>query len=160
MKKIIAFAAIVLMSLSAFAQSGKSIYTRYSDEKGVEAVYISPNMFKLIGKIPDVNTGNGDVNLAPIIRNLSGFYLLSTSSPRVISDLSQDVQKLIRAGKYELMMEAKDDGETVRIYTENKGEDIVSLVFFSSEPDEVSFICVDGLIKQEELNILIEKSTR
>ena len=104
--------------------------------------------------------GDGDVNLAPVIRNLSGFYLLSTSNPRVLSDLSQDVQKLIKAGRYELMMEAKDDGETVRIYTENKGDDIVSLVFFSSEPDEVSFICVDGLIKEEELNILIEKSIR
>lgn len=160
MKKLFALAAAVLMSLSAIAQNGKAIYTRYSDEKGVEAVYISPNMFKLIGKIPDISTGNGDVNLAPVIRNLSGFYLISTSNPRVISDLSQDVQKLIKTGRYELMMEAKDDGETVRIYTENKGDDIVSLVFLSTETDEVSFICLDGLIKQEDLNILIEKSSR
>jgi len=160
MKKFIAFAVAVLLSVTAFAQGGKALYTKYSDEKGVEAVYISPNMFKLIGRIPDIDMGNGDVNLGPLIRNLSGFYLLSSSNPRVIDNLTQDVQKLIRSGKYEIMMEAKDDGEMVRIYTENKGEDIVSIVFLSQEPDEVSFICIDGLIRQEEFNILMEKSTR
>lgn len=160
MKKFIAFAAAILMSVAAFAQGGKTLYTKYSDEKGVEAVYISPNMFKLIGRIPDIDMGNGDVNLGPIIRNLSGFYLLSSSNPRVIENLTQDVHKLIKSGRYEIMMEAKDDGELVRIYTENKGEDIVSIVFLSQEPDEVSFICVDGLIKQEEFNVLIEKSVR
>ena len=74
MKKLIALAAAVLMSLSAVAQSGKAIYTRYSDEKGVEAVYISPNMFKLIGKIPAIDLGDGGekVDITPIITSAWG----------------------------------------------------------------------------------------
>lgn len=160
MKKFIVFIVALLMSASSFAQGGKALYAKYSDEKGVEAIYISPNMFKMIGRIPDVDLGDGDINLAPIIRNLSGFYLLNTSSPSVMDRLCQDVQKFIKSGRYELMLEAKDDGEAVRIYTETKGEDIMSIVFLSQEPDEVSFICVDGLIKQEEFNILIEKSVK
>ena len=53
MKRIIILAALLLTTIASFAQNGKSIYQKYSEAEGVSAVYISPAMFKLIGKIPD-----------------------------------------------------------------------------------------------------------
>ena len=67
MKRICAIAAAMLLTITAFAQDGKSIYNKYSDLKGVTAVYVSPAMFRLMGKIPDINLGDGDLNLSPII---------------------------------------------------------------------------------------------
>ena len=54
MKNIIVFIAALLLSLSAAAQNGKSIYQKYSDAENVSAVYVSPAMFRMIGRIPDL----------------------------------------------------------------------------------------------------------
>ena len=54
MKKIALIAAFSLLVATAFAQDGKSIYNKYSDEKNVSAVYISPTMFRLMGSIPEI----------------------------------------------------------------------------------------------------------
>ena len=63
MKKFIVIAAAMLLTVSAFAQDGRSIYNKYSDGKGVTSVYVSPSMFKLMRRIPDIDLGDGDVNL-------------------------------------------------------------------------------------------------
>ena len=45
---------IALAALTASAQNYKSLYQKYSDDERVTAVYISPAMFKMIGKLPEV----------------------------------------------------------------------------------------------------------
>ena len=61
MKKLFIIAATLLLGVLAHAQDGKSIYNKFSDEEGVSAVYISPSMFKLIGKLPEIEIGdNGE----------------------------------------------------------------------------------------------------
>ena len=59
MKKLFAIAVFILLAVSVSAQDGRSIYNKFSDEPGVSAVYISPSMFKLIGKIPAIDLGDG-----------------------------------------------------------------------------------------------------
>ena len=44
MKKIFIVAVAMLLTFTAFAQDGRSIYNKYSDAKGVSAVYVSPAM--------------------------------------------------------------------------------------------------------------------
>ena len=65
MKRIAFIAVILLVSLVAQAQDYRSLYQKYSDEENVTAVYISPAMFKLIGKLPEVHINEGDVDFAP-----------------------------------------------------------------------------------------------
>ena len=61
MKKIIAIAAAMLLTLTAFAQKdGQKIYNKYSDAKGVSAVYMSPSMFRLMGSLPEMTVGEGE----------------------------------------------------------------------------------------------------
>jgi hypothetical protein len=54
MKKIVTLLVLFAMSVATFAQSGREIYNKYSDLPGVEAVYISQSMFRLIGRVPDI----------------------------------------------------------------------------------------------------------
>ena len=51
MKKIFAMAAAALLSIAAFAQEGRAIYNTYSGKPGVQSVYISLAMFRLVGNI-------------------------------------------------------------------------------------------------------------
>ena len=74
MKRFIVIAVMLLMAVGASAQEGRNIYNRYSGGKGVSAVYISPSMFKLIGKLPNLEVEEG-MDLAPLIRTFEGFYM-------------------------------------------------------------------------------------
>jgi len=152
MKRIITIAVFLLAALSAFAQTGKSIYNKYSEEKNVSAVYISPSMFKLMGKLPDMEAADEDFNITPFVKSLEGFYLIDSENMKVNDELKKDVEKFIAGKTYELLMEAKDDGETVRFYSHTKGEFVTSFVMISIEDDECTFMCLEGQMLKEDID--------
>ena len=158
MKQLYILVAMLLLSITAAAQDGRSLYNKYSDYDNVEAVYISPAMFRLIGKIPDVEMNDESVNLGPIIKSLSGLYILSIKENRVAQDLAVDVNRFINKGQYELLMEAKDNGEVTRMYTVGDDFTVNSFVMLAREGDEVNFICIDGNIPRDQLEDLIAKA--
>ena len=162
MKKLFTIAALLLIGILAHAQDSKTIYNKYSDERGVSAVYISPSMFKMIGKLPEIEIGdNGEkVDITPIVNTLKGFYLLSTSDDGVTRRLNNDVKNLLGKGSYELMMEAKDNGETIRIYTDGDDSIIRSFVMMALDGTEATFLSMDGLINREALERMIARSRR
>ena len=137
MKKLYILVVMLLMSVTAFAQNGRSLYNKYSDAPNVEAVYVSPAMFRLIGKIPDIEMQDESVNLGPIIKSLSGLYILS-----------------------ELLMEAKDNGEVMRLYTVGSDKIVNSLVMLARQEGETDFICIDGDMPREELENLIAEAAK
>ena len=153
MKRLFVIAALLLTGIMAHAQDSKSIYNKYSDENGVSAVYISPSMFKMLGKLPEIEVGDygAKVDITPIVNTLKGFYFLSASDEGIIRRLNNDVKSLLGKGSYELMMEAKQDGETVRFYTDGDDKIVRSFVMMSLDADSATFISMDGLINREAL---------
>lgn len=163
MKKIYAIAVMLLMAVGAYAQSGKTIYNKYFDSMGVSAVYISPTMFRIIGQLPDldVETSDGEkINVAPLVRSFDGFYLLSVSDKSKAAELKQEAQSMIKSGRFEMLMEAKDNGSTVRIYTVGDDKTISSLVLLAQEGDSVQFICLEGSINRNDFENLIAQSIK
>jgi hypothetical protein len=158
MKKIFVTVVLVLLSVAALAQSGRDIYNKYSDEAGVTSVYISPAMFRLIGKLPDVSMEGKDVNFSSIIKSMSGFYIINTSNQYITDGLYADVKKFIDRGDFELLMEAKEDGQVMRMYTAGDDKTVRSFVMLAKEQDEVSFISFDGNMDREELEVLITEA--
>ena len=157
MKKFILIAALMIASVAAFAQSGKSIYQKYSDCEKVSAVYISPAMFKLIGQIPDLEIEDENINLAPVIKSLKGLYLISSENPDIRESVVKDVEKFIYSDEYELLMEAKDEGETVRIYTIGNEQTVKGFVMLALDPGELTFICIDGDMDRNDLDATFAK---
>ena len=160
MKKIYILVVMLLVSVTALAQNGRSLYNKYSDAPNVEAVYVSPAMFRLIGKIPDIDVQDESVNLGPIIKSLSGLYILSISDERLAADLADDVNRFIKKGQYELLMEAKDNGEVMRLYTVGDDDIVNSLVMLGRSGGETSFICVDGDMPRDQLENLIAEAAK
>ena len=157
MKRIVFLIAALLLTLSAAAQNGKSIYQKYSDEENVSAVYISPAMFRLIGKIPEINTGDGEVNLSPIIRSLSGMYIINSENENINASLRAEAERFIKSGHYEMLMEAKDSGETVRMYTVGNEKVVEGFVMLAAEAASVTFICLDGQMPRDDFETIIAK---
>ena len=160
MNRIFALLVMLAASVTAFAQNGRSLYNKYSDYDNVEAVYISPAMFRLIGKIPDMELQEGNVNLGPIIKSLTGLYILSTTREDIAADLATDVNHFIQRGSYELLMEAKDNGEVMRLYTVGDEQIVNSLVMLARDAAETSFICLDGTMPRDELETLIAEAAK
>ena len=160
MKKFYILVLMLLASVSALAQNGRALYNKYSDLPDVEAVYISPAMFRLIGKIPDVEMQEGSVNFGPIIKTLSGLYILNIPKSDAAAQLADEVNHFVTKGHYELLMEAKDNGEVMRMYT--VGDDFVvnSFVMLARQGDEVDFICLDGTMPRDQLEALIADATK
>lgn len=158
MKRIIILAILLLSTTIASAQEGKNLYNRYSGGKGVSAVYISPSMFKIIGKLPDLemktNDGNS-IDLAPLISTFQGFYMLDISNSTTAAAINKDVTLMISKGRYELMMEVKDEGNTLQIYTSGDEKTIESFVFIASDEDCVQFICIDGEMNRSDIENFI-----
>ena len=160
MKKFYILVLMLLASVSALAQNGRALYNKYSDLPDVEAVYISPAMFRLIGKIPDVEMQEGSVNFGPIIKTLSGLYILNIPKSDAAAQLADEVNHFVTKGHYELLMEAKDNGEVMQMYTVGDEKIVNSLVMLSRDGSETSFICLDGTMPREQLESLIAEAAK
>ena len=159
MKKIIAISVMLLIAVGAFAQEGKRLYNKYSDQEGVSAVYISPAMFKLMGQLPDINVETADgkkMDMAPLVRSFSGFYMLSFEKKSAASaELYKEVTSMVNKGNFELLMEVKDDGSTIRMYTLGDEKVVNSFVCIINEEDETMFFSLEGSMNRSDLEKLI-----
>lgn len=160
MKYFVTFAVAVLLSITAFAQDGNAIYNKYAGQKRVESVYVSPAMFRMMGRLPELEIDDKDLNIAPIVKSMSGMYLVECENKELCPKLKNDVEKFVSSGKYELMMEIREEDETVRIYTVGSEEEIKSFVFFVIEDDECTFICFDGRIPRSSFEKALSKARK
>ena len=150
---------MLLLAVGASAQEGKRLYNKYSDMDGVSAVYISPTMFKLIGQLPDINVETADgkkMDMAPLIRSFSGFYMLNFENKSALSaELYKEVTAMVNKGNFELLMEVKEDGSTVRMYTLGDEKVVNSFVCIVNEDDQTMFFCLEGTMNRSELEKLM-----
>ena len=161
MKRIaVLVAALFLLTANAWSQDGKGIYNKYSDHEEVSAVYISSSMFKLIGRVPDMNVGDGSMNLGPLIKSLNCMYLIDCDDPDVSREIKSDVNKFINKYKFDMLMEVKDRGETVRIYTTGNEKTVTQFILTASEYEAFTFICLDGTMSRADLEQAIAKATQ
>jgi hypothetical protein len=147
------------MTVGAFAQEGKRLYNKYSDQDGVSAVYISPAMFKLIGQLPDINIESADgrkMDMAPLVRSFSGFYMLSFEKKSAASEeLYKEVTAMVNKSNFELLMEVKEDGSTIRMYTLGDEKVVNSFVCIINEDDQTMFFCLEGTMNRSDLEKLM-----
>lgn len=158
MKRIVAIAALLMMALSAYAQSGKEIYNRYSGKKGVSSVYISPTMFGLMKELPDIHIESGDVNFGPIIKTFDGMYILSVEDSAIAADLEKEIGDMVSQGRFELLMEAVEESEKMRIYIVSKGDTVTDFLMLAYEPESASVISISGNMPMAELQKILSEA--
>ena len=151
MKRALLTIMIALAALTASAQNYKSLYQKYSDDERVTAVYISPAMFKMIGKLPEVRIEDNDLDLAPMIKSMTGFYMLQTEDKDLAEKISKDIFKVVGANMYETLMEVKEKGQRINILSLGDKDILKSLLLTVFDGGESMFIGIDGLMKREEV---------
>lgn len=161
MKRILATAAaLLLLTVNVFAQDGKGIYNKYSDCDDVSAVYISSAMFKMIGKVPDMNLNSGSIKLGSLIKNLDCMYVLDCDDDDLSEEIKSDVKKFLKKYEFELLMEMKESGEVVRIYTLGTEKIVNHFILTASAEDTFTFICLDGKMNRDDLEKEMAKAAK
>ena len=150
----------LLTVLTVSAQDYKSLYQKYSDDERVTAVYISPAMFKLIGKLPEVRIEENGVDFAPMIKSMTGFYMLQTEDPNLAEKIQKDISKSVSGHKFETLMEVKDKGQKVNILSLGDDNFIKSLLLTTFQDGETVFIGIDGVMKREEVENAVIGASR
>ena len=151
MKRSILALIISLVAITAFGQDYKTIYQKYSDDERVTAVYISPAMFKMIGKLPEVKIEENGLDLAPMIKSMTGFYMLQTEDSSLAEKISKDVTRIVGGGKFETLMEIKDKGQKVNILSLGDDQFLKSLLLTVFDSGESVFIGIDGLMNRADV---------
>ena len=62
---------------------------------------------------------------------------------------------MVSKGRYELLMEMKDGGENLHVYTAGDENIIESFVFIAGDSGEMQFICIDGAMNRSDVEKLI-----
>lgn len=151
MRRSILTLLFALAAFTAFGQDYKTIYQKYSDDERVTAVYISPAMFKMIGKLPEVRIEDNGLDLAPMIKSMTGFYMLQTDDASLAEKISKDVTRIVGGGKFETLMEVKDKGQKVNILSLGDENLLKSLLLTVFDKEESVFIGIDGLMRRADV---------
>ncbi|MBQ0096235.1 MAG: DUF4252 domain-containing protein [Bacteroidales bacterium] len=161
-KTILILASIALFTTGLFAGNPRDIYRKYAEKDDVDAVFISSAMFRLIGALPEVKSAGEDLDFTPLMKSLTGMYILDSHNESANGGLRKDVESLVGSGGFELLMEANDGGEKVRMYTSGSDETIDKFIMFVTENNSsgCTFIALEGKMKREDIEKVVAKSIK
>lgn len=153
-----------------------SLFTKWSVKEGVSATYISQAMFRMIGKIPQIEL-NRPVDLTPVIQTLGGLYMLEfakegetrnfvgtsvTQTRRYerntqLGGLRMDIQDYLSGNGYALLMEKREGELVTRLFVAGDGKTVRGfvLVRMDVDYDYGQFVCIEGEIPQDKFEALI-----
>ncbi len=152
MKKIVLAVSLILFAFTSWAQTaGQGIYKKFANEKNVSGVYISPAMFSIVKRLPDMD--DEDIKA---IKSLSGFYVMEITNNSVAAKVKNEVNSLVSKKGYELYMEAVEEDEKMQIYCYREADLIRSIILLSEEPDETDFICIEGEMSEAMLQSIMD----
>lgn len=128
MKKIILTIAIVLVTLTTYAQN--SIFDKFEDMDDVSSVIVNQEAFRMLAKFK--GGGEEGQEYMDMVKGLTSFKVFTTDKPEIASQMDAIMKKYLSSSKLTELMRVKDDETNVKIYVrQGKDEDHVSeLVMF------------------------------
>ena len=191
MKRLAFFVISILATVSLYAQSPqvidynshfsgpatwKELYSHFRGIDGVTTVYVSEVMFRLARRIPEihVNAGDGDLDLAPIIRTLKYLYVVNIPSDcqvevsfkglRKNQTLREVMERLFTlnsdSSKLEPYLEVNQGKEQVRVNAKTVGDLITTFALFVDQGDEATLVYIEGEIPEKDLEQALGKVIR
>ncbi len=165
MRKITLLTLLWLLTLPSFAQFGQEIYHEFSDRNAVKAMYVSPTMFGIMSKIPNIQHKREGLDLYEVFPTFSGMYFLQTANQDEMSAIRKKLEHCLKRDHYELWMEVKSPASnpsknSARFFTLGDEQFIQSLVMIADEPvkQEFSFLCIEGSIQRDKFQALVDKN--
>lgn len=151
MKKIILAIIVIMTCQTGFAQNVDALYNYFKDEKGVESVTVSPLLMKFARLFMDEDDKSN-----PLIKGVSSLRVLDLEeSPQEVKErFTKEVAKLNTNG-YETWIQAKQDGENVKIIAKLNEGTICELLIMTTGKGDCALVMIKGKIKKEDIQAII-----
>ncbi|MGN5955760.1 DUF4252 domain-containing protein [Sphingobacterium lactis] len=158
MKTIMLIISLFFATL-AQAQISKldKIFEQYKEHKGVTSIKIGKPMFKMLNKMKLSDT---DVDMIkPLLGKINSIKMLVLEGEN--KGIQTEVSNAIKNLNYEELMVINSDGDQIRFLAENVDGDFFSnlLLSINSEEDTI-FMILDGSIKYDDLNALVNNDKK
>ena len=135
-----------------FAQDMDAVYNEFKDVKGVESVSVSPFLMKFARLFMDSDDKND-----PLIKGTHSVKILDLEecTKDIKKQFTQKVNQLQHNG-YEIWLQAKKDGENVKIIAKKEDQIIRELLVLTIDNDDCALVLIKGKIRQEDIQAIID----
>ena len=151
MKKIILALTVIMACQTGVAQNVDALYNYFKDEKGVESVSVSPLLMKFARLFMDEEDKSN-----PLIKGVNSVKVLDLEecSEKVKERFTKEVAKLNLNG-YETWLQAKEDGENVKIIAKMKDDTVRELLVMTTGKGDCALVMIKGKIKKDDIQAII-----
>lgn len=148
------FLAGVLLLLPLLCQA-QGLFAKYSDMNNVSSVYISKAMIEMN---PELYTK--DVNVGKLAKQLELVQILSTMDNGIKREMRRDIESVVRAQKYELLMKQKGIVSRMAFYVKRKGETVQDLIMVVDGAATLKYVRLVGDMTIKDIqNIMKSQKT-
>ncbi|HPL77263.1 MAG: hypothetical protein BWZ11_01324 [Bacteroidetes bacterium ADurb.BinA395] len=162
MKKngVLILTILLLASFRAGAQTIDKFFDRYANDDRFTYVTVGKGMMNLASTFGA--NKNMDKNQKEVLDRLTGIKILTLENSRdekLMNSVLDELDKVIRAGKYETAVRVKDKDETVNIFFRTTGKDQSDMIIVSKEKNEMSIIWMNGKMTKEEMSDIFSQNS-
>lgn len=144
MKRILILMLIVLTAGICRAQ--EALFSKYNNTKGVETVFISKAMFRLI---PNVEAYPN--NIGKIASKLDRLQILNCERPSMVKSIADYAAAIYKREHYEIVMHLTDGDDNTTIYMKPRGRGKNEFALIDLEKNEISIINLVGNISLDDI---------
>lgn len=120
MKKIVVIAALIMTSVSTFAQS---IFDKFEDNKDVASVIVNQKMFSMLAKI-DMDLDDPEAEeYFNMVKKITGLKVFTTGDEQVSADMKATMNQYLKTSNLSELMRIKDGDQTVQFYVKEGSDD-------------------------------------
>ena len=158
MKKIILITALMISSLTIYAQSS---FDKFENQDDVKAMIISKKMFEMIAKTKLKSKNQELQKYTNIMKNLDQVKVFTTESVAKGKEMKAFADNYLKNTKLEELMRASNGGKNVKIYVKNGATDsIIKELFMFIEGDardkNTVLLSLTGNLNLDEISELTE----
>lgn len=150
-------------------KKGNYVYNRWFDLSDINSTYISPELFNMVKKLPEMSVQGRKMDLTPAIRSLKGLYLLDfardcSSHPGMhysrnstSGGLRKDIRDYLDEYGYITLMDMCQNGQYTRLYMAAQGGTVTGFVLVSLDDsfDYGRFVCLEGDMDKDKFEKIL-----
>ncbi len=152
MKRVYIIAMLIAMAaMSASAQAIK-FFEKYEDADDVTSVYVSKAMLRMI---PDFSTA--DMDFKDVGGKINCIRVLTADRAEVSAKLKTEADKVIKDGKYELLVKVSEGKEKTNIYMKTDKEGVNEYIILNGSPKDFNAILIEGALTPADVQKMANK---
>lgn len=151
MKKITAFAVLMIVASGAFAQDAISkLFTKYQNDESFSQVNISSKMFGLVTNMEVEKPEDKEVLNA--ISKIKGLRILGKENTSDAKALYKEAFAMVSGKDFEELMSVRDKDKDMKFYIKEAGGKISELVMIMGGTDDFMVMSLFGEIDLKQIS--------